>query len=327
MDELISVVVPVYNTGPYLRRCVESIVAQDYKNLEIIIVDDGSTDSDTVHLCDELSVEYANVFTYHKANGGLSSARNHGVSLSKGKYIGFVDSDDTIAKDMYSSLYRNLTLYKVNISIGGITIVENNKHITIRKRLSSGLYKNHDLMHYFFLGYFHSSCTNLYKRSLFNYALFPENEVNEDYILNYYLYKEQCAVYVDECTYYNYIKRSDSITCSRISVKYLDWLKHTKLILEDNLTESLTVEAKYQYIHSNIVLGNKCLLGLVQSKHEDSDIIYEIVTENLLRYRKEILTNKYLNFKNRLSGYMLASMPNFYKVSVLFVLRIKGIII
>lgn len=323
MGELISVIVPVYNTGSYLRRCIESIVAQDYDNLEIIIVDDGSSDSNTSQLCDELGNTYSNVCVYHKPNGGLSSARNFGILHSNGVYIGFVDSDDVIAKDMYSSLFRHISSYKVGIAIGGMIIEENGKPIRIRRRIPSGLYENHDLMHYFFLGYFHSSCTNLYRRSLFDGVLFPENEINEDYMLNYYLYKDQCVVYVDERPYYSYIKRSDSITSSRVSLKYKDWLKHTSIILEENLNGSLISQALYQYIHSNIVLGNKCLLGLVQGEHEDANILYKIVTTNLHINRKEILINKYLNIKNRVSGYLLATMPHIYMLSVLFVLRLK----
>ena len=106
MNELISVIVPVYNTGVYLEACVESIIHQDYPNIEIIIVDDRSKDEQTLSICDILQNKYNNVVVYHKSNGGSSDARNYGLEVSQGKYVAFVDSDDTISPTMYSTLYE-----------------------------------------------------------------------------------------------------------------------------------------------------------------------------------------------------------------------------
>ena len=100
---LISIIVPVYRTEKYLDRCVESIVNQTYKNLEIILVDDGSPD-DCPKMCDEWAKKDKRIKVIHKENGGVSSARNIGIKSAKGKYIGFVDSDDYIEKEMYESL-------------------------------------------------------------------------------------------------------------------------------------------------------------------------------------------------------------------------------
>ena len=323
MGELISVIVPVYNTGPYLRRCVESIVAQDYSNIEIIIVDDGSTDFDTVHLCDVLAIEYDNVFTYHKPNGGQSSARNYGISLSKGEYIGFIDSDDVIDANMYSSLYHSIVENNVKVAVGGIATEDKGKLIDKLTPLPSGCYQTQDLLHHFFLGHFHSSCTNLYQRDLFNYAKFPENEINEDYMLNYLIFKNLSCVYVDERIYYHYVRRSDSTTGAPISIKFESWLKHTTQILTENNGTSLDTEARYQYIYSNIVLGNKCLLGLVSQKNADAEYLYKLVTGNISRSLTDVLNNKFISLKIRLCGVMLGILPGFYKAVVLFVLRIK----
>ena len=104
MKERISVVVPVYNVEKYLEKCVNSIVNQTYKNLEIILVDDGATDN-SGKLCDELAKIDNRIKVYHKENGGLSDARNYGVERATGDYIGFVDSDDYIDAEMYEKLY------------------------------------------------------------------------------------------------------------------------------------------------------------------------------------------------------------------------------
>ena len=99
MNELISIVVPVYNVRQYIEKCIDSIINQTYKNLEIILVDDGSTDG-SGELCDELKKLDFRIKVYHKENGGLSDARNYGVDRAKGMYIGFVDSDDYVDLEM-----------------------------------------------------------------------------------------------------------------------------------------------------------------------------------------------------------------------------------
>ena len=107
MKDLISVIVPIYNVEKYLEKCVNSITSQTYKNLEIILVDDGSTDS-SPEICEKLKQSDDRIIVIHKKNGGLSSARNAGLDIAKGKYIGCVDSDDYIDEKMYEKLCRTL---------------------------------------------------------------------------------------------------------------------------------------------------------------------------------------------------------------------------
>ena len=114
MNELISIIVPVYNVKPYLYRCVDSIIKQTYKNIEILLIDDGSTDGSS-ELCDILSDIDSRIKVIHKKNGGLSSARNRGLLEMNGKYVGFVDSDDYIREDMYSKLYHTMINYDADI--------------------------------------------------------------------------------------------------------------------------------------------------------------------------------------------------------------------
>ena len=113
---LISVIVPVYNTEKYLYRCVESICNQTYRNLEIILVDDGSTDGSGA-ICDQLSGEDDRIRVIHKENEGASAARNTGLDLAKGEYIGLVDSDDYISTDMYEKLFELLQGAKAEMAV------------------------------------------------------------------------------------------------------------------------------------------------------------------------------------------------------------------
>ena len=115
MNPLISVIVPVYKAEKYLDKCVQSIVNQTYKNLEIILVDDGSPDN-CPEMCDEWAKKDSRIKVIHKENGGVSSARNAGLDNSFGDYIGFVDSDDFIENDFYECLYDNLVENGADIS-------------------------------------------------------------------------------------------------------------------------------------------------------------------------------------------------------------------
>ena len=112
MNSLISVIVPVYNVEDYLDRCIESIINQTYKNLEIILVDDGSTDS-SGKKCDEYALRDGRIKVFHKENGGVSSARNMGLDIATGDYIGFVDSDDLLEHNMYEMLLNNAEKHNV----------------------------------------------------------------------------------------------------------------------------------------------------------------------------------------------------------------------
>ena len=105
MDPIISIIVPIYNVGKYLPKCIESILNQTFKNFELILVNDGSTDNSGV-VCDDYEKKDTRIKIIHKSNGGVSSARNAGLYVAKGEYIGFVDPDDYIDKNMYEKLYR-----------------------------------------------------------------------------------------------------------------------------------------------------------------------------------------------------------------------------
>lgn len=322
--ELISVIVPIYNTGQYLERCVNSILAQDYPSIEIILVDDGSSDEQTINICDELACKYENVATYHKSNGGSASARNYGIEKASGSYIGFIDSDDYVDTDMFSTLYQNIIDNNVHIALSGIETLENDKPIDIVKPIASGIYNQDALFHHFFLGSFHSACTILYDSNIIGNTRFPEHEINEDYMFNYWIFQKVDKVFVNESIFYHYIRRTGSNTGSPITLKFLDWIKHTSLVLQEStVTNFLVEEAYYQYYFSNIVLANKSILTLVSQPSEDADTIYSISSSNLTKDRKHLLTNKYITGKYRLMATIISCFPKTYKFVVLNILKFK----
>src|SRR5690554_2626737 len=123
---LLSIIVPVYNMEQYIEKCIMSIFLQTYKNIEIILIDDGSTDN-SGNLCDKYSVIDPRVKVIHKENGGLSSARNAGLEVAMGEYIGFVDPDDWIEPTMYETMYSNIKKNKSEICICNY-IIDNSKY-------------------------------------------------------------------------------------------------------------------------------------------------------------------------------------------------------
>ena len=128
--DLISVIVPVYNVEKYLDKCIQSIVDQTYTNLEIILVDDGSPDNSGA-ICDEWAEKDNRIKVIHKANGGLSDARNAGLDIATGEYIAFVDSDDYIELDFYDKLYNVIKATNCDISICNLRKVYENNNVSV----------------------------------------------------------------------------------------------------------------------------------------------------------------------------------------------------
>lgn len=183
---LITVIVPVYNILDCLPRCVHSITAQTYRNLEILLVDDGSTDG-TGRLCDELAGEDSRIRVYHRENGGTSRARNLGLAEASGEYVGFVDSDDDISPDMYEKLLWGIRTFQVPAAqIGRDERDEEGRRLPNICEpppepvvVESGEFLRELLLHRGDC----SLCTKLIRRDLFPEEAFPPGKLNEDFNL------------------------------------------------------------------------------------------------------------------------------------------------
>lgn len=185
-NPLITVIVPVYNILEYLPRCVHSITAQTYRNLEILLIDDGSTDG-TGELCDRLAEEDGRIRVFHKKNGGSSSARNLGLQHAAGEYVGFVDSDDYIEPDMYELLLNAVREYAV-----GTAQIARDEIDAQGQRLPNiceppkepEIWESRDFLRELLLHRGDCSfCTKLLRRELFQEDRFPEGKLNEDFNL------------------------------------------------------------------------------------------------------------------------------------------------
>lgn len=224
--DLISVVVPIYNVEKYMVRCIDSIINQTYRNLEIILVDDGSLDN-SGKICDEYKNKDDRIKVIHKKNGGLSDARNKGLDISNGKYILFIDSDDYIHKNMIEILYNNLISTNADISICKFKIIydeinnENEDEFTNqievfdKKSVFQNFFNDKSLETIV-------AWNKLYKKELFDTIRYPFGKIHEDeYVIHHLLYKTEKVVYTTAELYY-YIKREGSITAKKSSKRIMD---------------------------------------------------------------------------------------------------------
>lgn len=247
-DPQISIIVPVYNVSAYLPECINSIIKQKFTNVEIILVDDGSTDS-SGEICDDFKKKDSRINVIHKKNGGLSSARNAGIQSARGKYIGFVDGDDWISSDMYGELYRiaestqaqmvccrclEVTGDSSNKECCGsssVTVLESGNVLKklFRRKIKESVYDK------------------LFLRELFKEIRFPEGEINEDTpVLVKLIMKSRQTALLDRYLYY-YRIREGSITKSGYSERFRIVDKHI-MEIEKLITQyypELSAEMKY----------------------------------------------------------------------------------
>ena len=223
IKEKISIIVPVYNVEAYLERCVESILKQTYTNLEILLVNDGSTDK-SGELCDKLALRDHRIRVIHKENGGLSDARNRGIDEASSNLIGFIDSDDYIDEDMYETLYRQMVASKADLSMCGHYDVY---HQIPEKQVAE--IKTWELMPEEAIKMVMeakilsvTAVNKLYKKALFEQLRFRIGKIAEDAFIMVDLI-HQCSkiVATNEKKYY-YVHRENSITTQKFSLKFLN---------------------------------------------------------------------------------------------------------
>ena len=225
LEPMISVIVSVYNIQNYVEKSVQSICNQTYKNLEIILVDDGATDS-SGKICDELAARDSRVKVIHKPNGGLSSARNEGIKIATGEYIAFVDGDDWIDEDMYEGMLSAMLSHDADISVcnykeiskKGILDTSTEEITVFEGRETLKVFIEEDERYQIQ----NAAWNKLYKRSLMGDLRFPEGKLFEDIVYTTKLLaKSKRAVYINKA-YYNYIfDRSDSIMNSKKAERLL----------------------------------------------------------------------------------------------------------
>lgn len=216
---MISIIVPVYNVEKYLKSCLDSIVNQTYRDLEIILIDDGSTDSSGA-ICDEYAKNDFRIKVVHKENGGQSSARNTGLEIATGEFVGFVDSDDSIYLDMFSCLHS--AIEDVDVSICGHNIVCGDKIESICDNKEDKILSYNELWEEVFGKLNNAVWNKLYRKEILRDIRFNTNfSHGEDLLFNIlYLERAKSGKIIDKALY-NYYKRGDSITTGKFNSRKL----------------------------------------------------------------------------------------------------------
>lgn len=285
-DCLISIIVPVYKVEKYLDRCVRSLVNQTYKNLEIILVDDGSPDN-CPKMCDEWAKKDSRIKVIHKENGGLSDARNKGFEQSLGEYILFVDSDDYIDEKMVEIMYNRIIEDKTDMCICDFSTFEDgqnpNKNFTMEPKVISAEKTLKSLIYDKSNVYFVVAWNKLFRRELLEKVKFPKGRIHED--------EFTCHRFIGECKtisciynpLYFYYMREGSITKSKFTEKKLD-----VIMAMDDRVEYIS-QNKPELLEDTKVLALKTIMALyckAKMLKADKDLIKAIRKEYIKHYRK-----------------------------------------
>ncbi len=245
----VSVIVPVYNVEKYLRKCLDSLVNQTLKDIEIIIVNDGSKDHSDI-IIEEYSNKYSHITAFKKENGGLSSARNFGIERATGEYIAFVDSDDWVESEMYEKMYLKAKEHDFDLIMCDFKEIHENETKVYTCHLDHDLFTKEDIQKHM-IDYYPSAWNKLYKRSLFKNLQFKEGVWFEDVEFGYRLLPYVHSIGIVNNPFYNYLIRKGSIT-STVDPRIYHYIDNWNGILDfykfHHLYERYENELEYSYV-------------------------------------------------------------------------------
>lgn len=304
MEELISIIIPVYKVEKYLSRCIESVMAQTYSNIEIILIDDGSSDK-CPEICDNYADKDPRIKVVHKKNGGLSDARNAGITLAEGKYISFLDSDDYVHPRMYQELLHILKKEEADVSFCNLNrvyseeyelndIQDGTLHIYSGKQaVKNILDKNLHVVSVI-------ACGKLYKKELFESIRFPVGKLHEDEFTTYKIfYKCTKVVFMDK-GYYYYFQRDDGIMGTRKKVFSADGLEAYEQMgdfFQKTSDRDIFYLVKYKYMY----MLHRASVDLKKSGDQSEiDLAEELEEKYRSEYKENIAGIKTLKRKIRL---------------------------
>ncbi len=281
--ELVSIIMPVYNTEMYVAESIESVMAQTYKSIELIIINDGSVDN-SLRICEEYAIKHDNIHVFSKQNGGISSARNMGIEKAKGDYLVFLDSDDILSNDMVELLMTSIKRNGSDIAVCDMT--------TNLKKVGNGSYKEKVFspeeaikMILKETSFSTSAGAKLYVKSIFEDIRFPIGRIYEDYATVYLAFgKSQKISYINRIMYY-YRVNMDSITHVSFSKKRMQYFDASREI-ESYITNKYPKLCKYLRIRDTRY-AISFYKQMLDSGVEDAEIekaLRRIVKDNIFQY-------------------------------------------
>ena len=309
MSGLISVIIPVYNVELYLRRCVDSVISQSYKNLEIILVDDGSTDKSGI-ICDEYLDKDNRIKVLHQPNKGLSGARNSAIKMANGLFFVFVDSDDWIEKDFIELAIDELEAFDAQVFVTSLNqVYEGGKEIPGSREINTVCMSQTEAISCYMFPEYLSPCIcgKVWLRSLWDNIWFPEGKLFEDQYTTYKLLERATRVVFNPISKYNYYKRDGSIGHSSFSKRTYD--------LYVGVNEAYDyLKEKYPLIENDLAVGkimwNLVFINMMYLSHtNDRNVINKTICFTKKK-KKSVLgcskLNKVRKFQIVLFGYFNA---------------------
>lgn len=319
-NELISVIVPVYKVEKDLTACVASIVSQSYKNLEIILVDDGSPDR-CPEICDELSKTDDRITVMHKKNGGLSDARNAALSVCHGEYILFVDSDDLINRDLIATLYSLCVNNDAEIAVCDYIAIPTDKFKyekikvnNVRECVVEDLLPEKALTYMMdvYKTFQVAAWNKLYKASLFDEVRYPVGIYYEDIATTYKLISKSNKIMYIHAPLYYYQLRSNSITRSGFNQRDLDKISNSTELLEFIKTNYPNIRNEamvYKYVYCYMTIVSKILFEPNAKKNKYLNML---IIE--MRGSQKEINLKVVPFKKRMAYQIMIISPMLYKL-------------
>lgn len=311
MNPRISIIVPVYNVEEYIFECIDSILNQTFTDFELILVNDGSNDN-SGNICEKYKAIDNRIKVIHKQNGGLSDARNEGLKIANGDYIGFVDSDDIISSNMYEILYNLAEKYNADISSCAMKSFSNN--LDNNSSINNGnirMFKGQDIIKAHYEGKLNqiSACNKLYRNNLFEEIKFPKGRIYEDISIIYKLYAKCNTLVESKSDLYFYRRREGSITKSKFSERRFDIIPLYKEQYEFIKLAYPTACDQVKYIYFNNI---RCIfVDIINDKELVSKKEYIKRTSDLVKMELSyILKNSLISKNHKLTALFMAYSPN-----------------
>lgn len=317
MNDLISVIVPVYNIEGYLDKCIDSIVHQTYKNLEILLVNDGSTDT-SGKKCDVWAEKDKRIKVIHALHAGVSSARNTGIDSATGEYISFVDGDDWIAPQMYETLYHNASKYMADISCCGIAQKKIDGKISTLADGALKFYNREQLIKGFFddsliKETMYGPCNKIIKKTLLKDIKFnPRFAIGEDLLFMFECLEVAENVVLDNKPMYQYIKRSGSATTSSFSEKRMHYISVVDKLMEkckEKYLYAYCASIKWAYMHKLVIMRQLNHYASVKKQYQKEYTEYK----NFLKENKNSAWHN-MTIKRKIDYFLVLYLPWIYRI-------------
>lgn len=309
---MISVIVPIYNIKQYLPRCIESILNQTYKDLEIILVNDGSNDGSNI-VCENYLKQDNRIVLYNKKNGGLSDARNYALDRMKGEYVTFVDGDDCIEYDYIECLYNLIQSNKdVSISIVDKVIFSKDDELKSIKEKNKCILSKEEIIKKMLLrnGASHTAWGKLYKRELWDDIRFPLNRLYEDYLTIYKVFEHVEKVAYSDAKKYFYFQRNDSIMNSKLTINKLSEVDVADEMNDYIINKYPSCKDESYDLKVSIYLKN--LKNILNNNSNDFIEYQERIIDFIKKEKKYILKAKGILLKEKIKVIFLLINKKFF---------------